>query len=70
MGGNGKKKRRIWIIIGIVAVLASVLISYFAFRPADFSYEKVTASINDIITYYSFSGNVASKTGSRFTPRK
>ncbi|ANW99905.1 RND transporter [Thermoclostridium stercorarium subsp. thermolacticum DSM 2910] len=61
MGGNGKKKRRIWIIIGIVAVLASVLISYFAFRPADFSYEKVTASINDIITYYSFSGNVASK---------
>ncbi|WP_290122891.1 hypothetical protein [Thermoclostridium stercorarium] len=40
MGGNGKKKRRIWIIIGIVAVLASVLISYFAFRPADFLTKK------------------------------
>lgn len=61
MGGKIKKKLRSWIMIGIAAVLLTIIISYIAFRPADLSYEKVKAQTGDIITYYSFSGNVASK---------
>lgn len=60
MGGK-RKKLRTWIVIGVTAVLLAILISYFTFRPAALSYKRVKARIGDIVTYYSFSGNVASK---------
>ena len=61
MNGKRKKKTRTWIIIGIVAVSLTILVSYLAFRRADLSYEKVKAQTGDIVTYYSFSGDVVSK---------
>lgn len=61
MNAKRKKNLRIWVIIGIAVVSLTILVSYYKFRPADFSYEKVKAQISDIVTYYSFSGNVVSK---------
>lgn len=61
MNGKRKKKTRTCIIIGFIAVSLTILVSYFTFRRTDMSYEKVKAQISDIVTYYSFSGNVASK---------
>lgn len=56
-----KENRRAWIIIGIIAIALTVLLSYNFFRPVSLSYKKVKAQIGNIVTYYSFSGNVSSK---------
>lgn len=61
MDKRRKKNHKTLTIIGIIAVALTALISYFAMRPADLSYEKVKTQTGNIITYYSFSGNVTSK---------
>jgi len=61
MGEKRKKKIRTWIIIGFLAVSLTLLLSYITLSPAGMSYKRVKAHRGDITTYYSFSGNVASK---------
>jgi len=61
MDKKRKKNKRAWIITGTLAVLISIMVSYYFLRPANLSYRKVKARTGSIAAYYSFSGNVASK---------
>ncbi len=61
MGDNKKRRKRIWSIGGAIAVVLVALISYYSMRPDTLAYERVKAQTGDIVTYYSFSGNVVSK---------
>lgn len=61
MDTRKKRNRKVWSIIGVIAVALTALISYYAMRPATFAYERVKAQTGNIVTYYSFSGNVVSK---------
>lgn len=56
---RSRKKRWITIIV-IVIVIAAVAVGYY-FRPTVSPYESEIATSGDIITYYSFSGNVETK---------
>jgi multidrug efflux pump subunit AcrA (membrane-fusion protein) len=55
---SGKKKI---IIAGITCVAIIGLISFLVMRPSGENYSEETAKIQDIQTYYSFSGNIEAK---------
>lgn len=61
MSKKRKNKRVGWIVGGTIAVLITMLLSYWKMRPAKNVYKTVQAEIGDITTYYSFSGNVSAK---------
>lgn len=61
MDRNRNGSRKTWFIIGAIAVALTVLVSYLAFNRPAMSYKKEKARTGDIITYYSFSGNVYTK---------
>lgn len=55
------KKKKKWVILGIVLLIIIGLIIFFVTRPKNQEFEEVKAETGDITTYYSFSGNVESK---------
>ena len=56
-----KSKAKIWVITSIITLAAVAIAASFLLRPKSTPYESVTAKIEDITTYYSFSGNVETK---------
>jgi multidrug efflux pump subunit AcrA (membrane-fusion protein) len=61
MGRKKSAKRITWIFGALAAVITTVLISAYTFRPANISYKSVKAGTGSISTYYYFSGNVIAK---------
>ncbi|MFQ9951866.1 MAG: efflux RND transporter periplasmic adaptor subunit [Clostridium sp.] len=55
------KKKKKWIILGIVLLAVIGLIIFFVTKPKNQEFEEVKTQTGDITTYYSFSGNVESK---------
>ncbi|MHB8128309.1 MAG: efflux RND transporter periplasmic adaptor subunit [Mobilitalea sp.] len=60
---RSKKRSKIkkWITISIVIIVVVGLGAAFLMRPTPTRYESVAAETGDITTYYSFSGNIATK---------
>jgi multidrug efflux pump subunit AcrA (membrane-fusion protein) len=60
---RNKKRSKIkkWITISIVIIVVIGLGATFLMRPKATLYESVVAETGDITTYYSFSGNIATK---------
>lgn len=58
---RNKKKKRKWIILGIVLLIAIGLAVFLMVRPKQLAYDEVQAKTGDVSTYYSFSGNVEAK---------
>ena len=52
------KKKKKWIILGIVLLAVIGLIIFFVTKPKNQEFEEVKTQTGDITTYYSFSGNV------------
>ncbi len=61
MGIKRKRNWVRWIVTGIIAAGITGYIAYKVMRPAAATYKTVKAQTGNITTYYSFSGNVASK---------
>lgn len=55
------KKKKKWIVLGVVLLVVIGLVVFFVARPKDQGFEEVKTQTGDITTYYSFSGNVESK---------
>lgn len=53
------KKWTIWIIIGVLALIIFIFLS--SQKKEDISYEATTAVVEEMTTYYSFSGNIEAK---------
>lgn len=60
MNAKKKSKSKKWVLI-TVGVLAIVLIIAFINRPKTNLYSSATASVGDITTYYTFTGNIEAK---------
>jgi len=60
---RSKKRSKIkkWITISIVIIVVVGFGAAFLLRPTPTRYESVVAETGDITTYYSFSGNIATK---------
>jgi len=59
-----KKKKtsiRNWAVLIIILIIASVLVYLFLIRSNQSNYEEVEAKTGNIVTYYTFSGNVVAK---------
>lgn len=55
------KKKKKWIVLGVVLLVVIGLVVFFVARPKDQGFEEVKTQTGDITTYYSFSGSVESK---------
>ena len=58
---NARKKWRKWIIILIIIVIAAVVCVWLLGRGKAAAYDEETARTQDIVTYYTFSGNIEPK---------
>lgn len=58
MVAKRKSKNRNWIIIGVIAVVILAVVIARFMNPPSIPYDSSQAKVGDIITYYSFSGNV------------
>ena len=56
-----KKHKTRYIILTIILLLVIFVIFRACGRSATAGYTQETASVNDVVTYYSFTGNIASK---------
>jgi len=61
MSAKKKSKRKKWVVISIITIAIIAIAVTLLLRSSSTTYESVDAKIADIITYYSFSGNVETK---------
>lgn len=61
MGARRKSRTKKWVAAAIILIAAIGVTAVLLMRTAPTSYEEIVAQTGDITTYYSFSGNVQTK---------